>query len=131
MSNTKSPWNNKQNDTESASTTILSKPNPKVTAAVLPSSSLTSSWWELAQADCLLRGSIACCDPDADAQGGHSGVCAAWGQAGRKLQWICLLLVLLQPPSWDCGAELSQITLIPFSYQAQVLVSNVEHNDLF
>lgn len=34
-------------------------------------------------------------------------------------------------PSWDCGAELSQTTFIPFPYQAQVLVSNVEHNDLF
>lgn len=143
MENIKSPWNYRQNDTESVSTTILSKPNPEVIAAVLHSSSLTSSWWELAQVCCLLRGST-----DWSSGWGSAPLLAVTlmlmlglgtvgfvlpGAAGRILpsEWICLLLLLPQPPRWDCGAELSQATLFPFSYQAQVLVNNVEHNDLF
>lgn len=90
MWNLKSPWNNKQNDTEPIPTMISSKlykTNPKVTAAIFYSSSLIFTWCKSAQLPCLLWGStdlqslricsVACCEPDVDIQGERLQGCAA------------------------------------------------------
>lgn len=90
MPNIKSPWSNKQDDTESVST-VPYYPNQTLKWQLhfdIP----PLTWWESAQVCCLLRApqigavlricSTACCGPDA--QGGLSGVCAAWGQPGEN-----------------------------------------------